>query len=42
DYVIINSDLEVAIGDLVAVVRAARLRRTRQSVRHATLLRQFD
>ncbi|AYH42010.1 guanylate kinase [Azoarcus sp. DN11] len=34
DYVILNDDLQNAIGDLVAVVRASRLRYGRQRVRH--------
>ena len=36
-YVIINNDLQQAVGDLVAAVRAARLRLTQQEVRHAEL-----
>lgn len=34
DYVIINSDIASAVDDLVAVVRAARLRQAVQSRRH--------
>ncbi len=36
-YVIINNDLQQAVGDLVAVVRAARLRLDRQEERHLAL-----
>lgn len=35
DYVILNDDLDTAIDDLVAVVRASRLRCDRQRARHA-------
>jgi guanylate kinase len=34
DYVIINNDLQTAVDDLVAVVRAARLRYANQHARH--------
>lgn len=34
DYVIINNELDVALDDLVAVVRAARLRYANQHARH--------
>ena len=34
DYVILNNELQEAIGDLVAVVRAARLRYANQRLRH--------
>ncbi len=34
DYVIINNELQVALDDLVAVVRAARLRYPNQHARH--------
>lgn len=34
DYVIINNDLQTAVNDLVAVVRAARLRYANQHARH--------
>ena len=37
DYVIVNNDLDAAIADLAAVVRASRLRHARQSVRHTSL-----
>ena len=36
-YVIINNDLQQAVGDLVATVRAARLRLARQEERHPEL-----
>jgi len=39
DYVILNDVLEDAIGDLVAIVRASRLRYSRQRARHS---RYFD
>lgn len=39
DYVILNNELQNAIGDLVAVVRAARLRYANQRLRH---LQFFD
>ncbi len=39
DYVIINNELQVALDDLVAVVRAARLRYANQHARH---LQYFD
>ncbi|XZG70150.1 guanylate kinase [Chitinibacteraceae bacterium HSL-7] len=38
DHVIVNEHIDEAIRDLVAVVRAARLRVARQEVRHAALL----
>jgi len=37
DYVIINDELEVALLDLLAIVRASRLQRVRQQLRHAEL-----
>jgi guanylate kinase len=39
DYVIINNELQAAVDDLVAVVRAARLRYAKQHARH---LQYFD
>ncbi|AUM01097.1 MAG TPA: guanylate kinase [Pseudothauera hydrothermalis] len=39
DYVIINNELQTAVDDLVAVVRAARLRYAKQHARH---LQYFD
>ena len=41
DYAIINKDLDAAIGELVVVVRASRLRVARQAVRHAGLFGEF-
>jgi guanylate kinase len=38
DYVIINQDFATAVDDATAIVRAARLKATRQGVRHARLL----
>lgn len=37
DYVIINNDLQVALADLMSVVRATRLRLPVQQERHASL-----
>jgi guanylate kinase len=37
DYVIINQDFATAVADLEAVVRATRLRRAQQQVRHREL-----
>ena len=37
DYVIINSDLQQALGDLLTTVRASRLRLTQQRARHPEL-----
>ncbi|MEN3373886.1 guanylate kinase [Dechloromonas sp. ZS-1] len=37
DYVIINNQLEEALADLLAVVRASRLRQAAQAARHAEL-----
>ena len=37
DYVIINDSFQQAVGDLQAIVRAARLRYTNQRQRHAAL-----
>lgn len=41
DYVIINQDFEVAASDLVAIVRASRLRAAQQRTRHASLIRSL-
>lgn len=41
DYAIINKDLDAAVDDLVAVVRASRLRLARQMVRHTRLFSEF-
>jgi guanylate kinase len=38
DYVILNDVLEDAVGDLVAIVRASRLRYSRQRARHSRYL----
>lgn len=37
-YLVVNDDLEKAIGDTQAIVRAARLRYTQQTERHASFL----
>ena len=41
EYIIVNETFDVALADLVAVVRAARVARSQQSVRLATLLHEF-
>ena len=41
DYVIINDQFDVAVQDLVAVVRAQRLRRNVQIVRHGGLINRM-
>jgi guanylate kinase len=38
DYVIINGEFSEAVGDLVAIVRSARLRLDRQAERHRELI----
>jgi guanylate kinase len=42
DFVIINKDLDIALADLVAAVRAARLRFPRQRARCAGVFRFLD
>jgi guanylate kinase len=42
DFVIINNDLDVALGELNAAVRASRLRFPRQRARHPDVFRFFD
>jgi len=41
DYVIINQNFDVAVGDLVSIVRAQRLCRAAQLARHRDLINQF-
>ena len=41
DYVIINQEFDVAVNDLVAIVRASRLRTPQQRARHAGLLKSL-
>jgi len=41
DYVIINQHFASAVDDLAAIVRTARLRRTRQCVRYKSLIAQL-
>ena len=41
DYVIINQEFDVAVNDLVAIVRAARLRMPQQRARHANLVQSL-
>ncbi len=42
DFVIINNDLDVALGELKAAVRASRLRYGRQRARHPEVFRFLD
>jgi len=42
DFVIINKDLDVALGELKAAVRASRLRFPRQRARHPDVFRFLD
>ncbi len=42
DFVIINNDLDVALGELKAAVCASRLRFPRQRARHPDVFRFFD
>ena len=42
DFVIINNDLDVALGELKAAVRASRLRFSRQRARHPDVFRFLD
>ena len=41
DYVIINDQFDVALADLLAVLRAHRLRLARQMERHAALIKEL-
>jgi len=41
DYVIINQNFDVAVSDLVSIVRTQRLRVTAQLARHGDLINQF-
>ena len=41
EYIIVNEKFEVALADLVAIVRAARVSRAQQSVRLAALIDEF-
>ena len=41
EYIIVNETFDSAVADLIAIVRAARLARARQSVRLASLLHEF-
>ena len=38
DYLVVNDDFEVALGDLRSIIRARRLRRERQSALHGDLI----
>lgn len=42
DYLLVNQDLEEAVGDLAAIVRAERLRRTRMGDRIRAILAGFQ
>lgn len=42
DFAIINNDLQVALGDLLAAVRSARLRLPRQRGRHPDVFQFFE
>ena len=42
DFVIINNDLDVALGELQAAVRASRLRYPRQRASHPDVFRILD
>ena len=42
DFVIINNDLQLALGELRAAVLASRLRFTRQRARHPEVFRFLD
>jgi guanylate kinase len=42
DFVIINNDLDVALGELKSAVRASRLRFARQRARHPDVFRFLD
>lgn len=42
DFVIINNDLDVALGELKAAVCASRLRFARQRARHPAVFRFLD
>ncbi len=41
DYVIINEKLAVAISDLISIVKAERLKRERQIIKHRALIAQL-
>jgi guanylate kinase len=42
DYVIINQNFDVAVSDLVSIVRAQRLGVVAQLARHRDLINQFE
>lgn len=42
DYVIINNEFEMALQDLLAIVRSQRLRADKQLYRHQELLQKFN
>jgi guanylate kinase len=41
DYIIVNDDFDVALADLIAITRSARLCTARQLRRHAALFEEF-
>lgn len=41
DYLIVNKDFEQAMGELVSIFLARRLRRSAQEIRHKSLIRQL-
>ncbi|HSH28883.1 MAG TPA: guanylate kinase [Thiohalobacter sp.] len=41
DYLLINDDFDTALGELGAIVTAARLRRSRQAGRHADMIAEL-
>lgn len=42
DYVIVNDVLEHALSDLVSIVKAEHLKKSRQLINHSELIRQFS
>ncbi|MBL3557921.1 MULTISPECIES: guanylate kinase [Marinobacter] len=42
DYLVVNDDFSIALGDLLAVVRSQRLRMQTQQVRHSGLLARLS
>ncbi len=42
DYLVVNDEFESALSDLAAIVRANRLRRTKQMIRHGSLVQELS
>lgn len=42
DYVIVNDILDRALNDLVSIIKAERLRKTRQLIKYSELIKQFS